>query len=161
MEQADLAMARELLGTHRVVATATETITIDQSCQQVFDYVADARHQREWNTAVKSMEQVTPGSIGVGTRWAGKVKRVGTVSVEIIGFEPPDLIVHRARPAIAEVVHVWRFAPTDGGTRMDQTATMRPRGVGWLLAPLFPLIVRKNTHDCAVSLRAALTRTGQ
>jgi hypothetical protein len=123
----------------------------------MFAYVADARRQREWNSAVKTMEQTTSGPIDVGSRWVGRIKRVGSVSVEIIGFDPPNLIVHRARPAIAEVVHVWRFTATNGATRLDQAAAMRPRGVGWLLAPLFRFIVKKNTADCAVSLQAAMT----
>ena len=109
---------------------------------------------------MESMEQVTEGSIGVGTRWAGRVKRVGPVSVEIIDFDPPNLIIHRGRPAIAEVVHLWRFTPTVGGTQLDQAAAMRPRSIGWLMAPLFPFIVKKNTHDCATSLYAVFARAG-
>jgi hypothetical protein len=154
--ESDLRQAQTLLGRGRGVATSTESIIIDRPCQEIFDYVADARHQHEWNTAVKDMRQTTPDPIGVGTQWVGRIKRVGELSVEIIGFEPPKLIIHRARPTLAEVVHVWRFSPADAGTRLDQAAAMRPRGWGWLMAPLMPFIVKQNTHECAVSLKAAL-----
>jgi hypothetical protein len=136
-----------------VVAAARHSTILDATITDAFDYVADARHQREWNRAVKSFEQTTPGAIGVATRFIGQAQLVGRVSVEIVGYDRPHLIVHRARPGMAEVGHVWQFHPAAGGTRLDQCAVMSPRRWGWLLAPLMPLIVRLNTGDCGVSLR--------
>jgi hypothetical protein len=48
---------------------------------------------------VKSFEQTTPGEIGMGTRFIGQVRLVGRVSVEIVGYDRPHLIVHRAAAA--------------------------------------------------------------
>ena len=60
-------------------------------------------------------------------KMAGKIRRIGPVSVEIIEFDSPNLIILLARPGIAEVKHLWRFTPTVGGTQLDQAAAMRPR----------------------------------
>ncbi len=57
----------------RVVARCDFSIVIDRPVEMLFDYVADARHQREWNSAVRSMEQLSPGPIGLGTRFAGDI----------------------------------------------------------------------------------------
>jgi hypothetical protein len=46
---------------------------------------------------------------------------------------------------------------TDGGSVLVQRGEMRPKGTGWLLAPLMPLIVRRNLRDCG-SRSSALSR---
>jgi len=40
-------------------------ITIARPPEQVFDYIADARHQRRWNPVCKAMEQTTPVPVAV------------------------------------------------------------------------------------------------
>lgn len=130
-----------------------QTTVIDAPVATVFDYVADVRRQREWNRAVMSMEQVTPGAIAAGTRFAGRIKRVGPVIVDTVEYDRPHRIAHRAHPPIAEVYHEWKFHPDNEGTVLEQRAVMHPRRWGWVLLPLMPLIVRLNTRDCAVSLR--------
>jgi len=139
-----------------MTSTSRRTL-IEAAPEVVFDYVADVRRQREWNRAVSSMEQVTPGPIGVGTRFAGQIKRVGEVTVDTVEFDRPMRVVHHAHPSIAEVRHEWRFRGAGGGTILEQRAVMRPKGRGWLVSPLVPLIVRLNTRDCAVSLRRELS----
>jgi hypothetical protein len=76
---------------------------------------------------VKSFEQTTPGTIGIGTRFVGQISRVGEVSVDIVGYDRPHTLVHRARPGMAKVGHVWQFQPVAKGTRHDQYAVMSPR----------------------------------
>jgi hypothetical protein len=56
------------------------------------------------------------------------------------------------------VTHVWVFTPIEGVTRLDQEGTMRPKGWGWILAPLMPVIVRRNLRDTAVALKRELER---
>lgn len=149
-------VARDWMPADRVGATATHTIVIGRPVEELFDYVADARHQREWNRAVKSMEQTSAGPIAAGTQFVADVRRVGRMSFEIVEYDRPHLIVHRAHPGMAEVEHRWEFSGVDGGTRLDQYAVMRPKGWGWLMTPMLPLIVRLNIRDCGVSLCRAL-----
>ncbi len=148
--------AVEAMPTGRFLARCHHSVVIDRPVDTLFDYVADARHQREWNRAVRTMEQVSPGPVGRGTGFVGDIKRVGRMSFEIVEYQRPRLIVHRAHPGMAEVGHAWTFTPQGRGTRLDQYAVMRPKGWGWLILPLLPLIVRRNTCDCAVSLRQAV-----
>jgi uncharacterized protein YndB with AHSA1/START domain len=141
-----------------MVARAAHSITIARPREQVFDYIADARHQRRWNPVCKAMEQTTPGPIGVGTRFRGTFQSVGEMNVEITEYERPTRLFHRAYPWLAEVTHLWEFTPINGGTRLDQHGEMRPKARGWLLAPLMPLIVRRNLRDTAVALKRELER---
>jgi Polyketide cyclase / dehydrase and lipid transport len=140
------------------VFTATHSTVIARSACDVFDEVADAGRQRSWNALVRSMERTSDGPLGVGTRWRGDIARVGTVDVELVEYEPPRRVVHVARPWMAEARHVWEVEELDGGCRLVQRGRMRPRAAGWLLAPLMPLIVRRQLRDCAVSLGRSLER---
>jgi hypothetical protein len=141
-----------------MVARARHSITIAKPPEHAFDYVADARHQRRWNPVCKAMEQTTPGPIGAGTRFRGTFQSVGEMDVEIAAYERPNRLLHCAYPWLADVIHLWQFTAVDGGTRLDQEGEMRPKGWGWLMAPLMPLIVRRNLRDTALALKRELER---
>ncbi len=141
-----------------MVARADHTVTIARPREEVFDYIADARHQRRWNPVCKAMEQTTPGAIGTGTRFHGRFQSVGEMDVEITEYERPSRLFHRAYPWLADVTHLWVFTPVDGGTRLEQHGEMKPKGWGWLAAPLMPLIVRRNLRDTAIALKRELER---
>jgi hypothetical protein len=102
------------------------------------------------------MDPVSDGPLAVGSRWRGDIERVGKVDVELMEYERPRRAKHIARPWMAEAHHVWEVDPLPGGCRLTQHGDMRPRGAGWLMAPLMPLIVRRQLRDCAVSLKRAL-----
>jgi uncharacterized protein YndB with AHSA1/START domain len=59
-----------------MLARADHSITIARPPEDVFDYIADARHQVRWNPVCKAMEQTTPGPIGIGTRFHGRFQTV-------------------------------------------------------------------------------------
>jgi Polyketide cyclase / dehydrase and lipid transport len=135
---------------------ASHGITIARDPSLVFDYVADAGHQQSWNALVRAMDRDPAGPLGVGTRWRGYIARVGRVEVELIEYDRPRRVVHTARPWMAVALHVWEVHPVAGGCRLVQHGEMRPRGIGWLLAPLMPVIVRRQLRDCARSLKEAV-----
>jgi Polyketide cyclase / dehydrase and lipid transport len=135
---------------------ASHRTTIARDPATVFHYVADAGRQRSWNALVRSMDRDSEGPLGVGTRWRGDIARVGSVVVELIEYERPRRVVHVARPWMAVARHVWEAEPVAGGCRLVQHGEMRPTGMGWLVAPLMPVIVRRQLHDCARWLKQAL-----
>ena len=135
---------------------ATRSTELARSAQDVFDFVADAGHQRTWNALVRSMEPESEGPLGVGTRWRGHISRVGKVEVELVEYDRPRRAMHIARPWMAEARHVWEVHEQAAGCRLVQRGVMRPKGAGWLMAPLMPLIVRVQLRDCARSLERVL-----
>ena len=42
---------------------------IDKPVKDVFAFVADPNNMPKWNSAVVSLEQVSPGDVGVGTKF--------------------------------------------------------------------------------------------
>ena len=59
---------------------------------------------------------------------------------------------------MADALHVWEVQERAGGSRLVQHGDMRPRRLGWLIAPLMPRIVRRQLRDCARSLKHAPER---
>jgi hypothetical protein len=136
--------------------TASHSTTIARSPIEVFDYIADAGRQRSWNQLVRSMERESEGPLGSGTRWRGDIARVGRVEVELMEYDRPHRVVHLAHPWMADALHVWEVHELPDGCRLVQHGDMRPKRAGWLLAPLMPVIVRRQLRDCARWLKQAL-----
>jgi uncharacterized protein YndB with AHSA1/START domain len=52
--------------------------------ERVFEYLADARTEPAWLPGATSVEKVTDGPVGKGTRFEGVYARAGRVSVELV-----------------------------------------------------------------------------
>ena len=52
-------------------------IIINRPVQEVFDFVADERNEPRYNPRMLSVEQISDGPIGAGTRFRTKPKAIG------------------------------------------------------------------------------------
>lgn len=111
---------------------------VDRAPDELFALWADLERSTEYSAATIERRKMTPGVIGVGTRyhavdrWPG---RTVTFTVEVTAFEPP-----------ARMTALWsgpmtggweaRFDPANGGTDVTFTTRMEPSGVMGLLTPL-------------------------
>ena len=66
-------------------------IVIARPVEEVFDFVADETNEPRYNEDMLSCDKVTPGPIGVGTRYEAHMKSTGAASmtVEVTGYERP------------------------------------------------------------------------
>jgi len=67
-------------------------IVINRPVDEVFDFVADARNEPLYNPRMLRAEKLTPGPIGLGTRFRDEIKSMGRpaeITIEIIGYERP------------------------------------------------------------------------
>ncbi|WP_185022944.1 SRPBCC family protein [Curtobacterium sp. PhB115] len=113
---------------------------------EVFAFVADERNELRYNRQVQSVQKLTPGPIGSGTRWRiTTAAPVGTRTVELL---------------ISESVPGRRISSSSriGGMHIDGTVSFRSHPLGtelswrWTLQlprslrPLAPLIWRIGQH---------------
>lgn len=105
------------------------SIEIAASPEKVFQYLADFARHGEWSMSVTTLEQLTPGPLGVGTEF----KSHETIPIEFdsfaritaldaptrIGWESTDHQVFRT---------VWDFEmhPRERGTHLAQQVTFYP-----------------------------------
>jgi hypothetical protein len=70
-------------------------ITVACTPEELFDYWVDLRNELEWNPTAVSMEKVTEGPIGVGTRFLARWKGAPSATeVTCLEFERPRRWVH-------------------------------------------------------------------
>ena len=67
-------------------------IVIARPVEEVFDFVADERNEPRYNPRMLRVEKLTPGPIGVGTRFHAEMKtmrRQAGMTIEFTGYERP------------------------------------------------------------------------
>jgi hypothetical protein len=105
------------------------TTPIARPPDAVFAYIADPAKLHTWQD-VRSIEQITPGPVGVGTRFREEhvvLGRARTEITEITGFEPGrrfEIQMIDGPPVDGR----WDFAPAGDGTRLTFTPTARLKG---------------------------------
>ena len=131
-------------------------VTLEQPPERAFDFFVDFRNEPAWNPDCLTVEKTSDGPIGVGTTFTGKMKRVGPSESEIVALDRPRhcSVVDRSRGA--EGTFDFRFTPHDGGTRVEVTMQMKPRGPMRLLEPLMARMVKRMLADLPEKMRRGI-----
>ena len=108
-----------------------------------FDYLSDHRAELEWNPKCQSMEKLTDGPVGLGTRFRAKWKGSPYIEMETVAFDRPrSWTMHNGGPL--EVTFSCRLAPVPEGTRLDVVFAPTPHGWLRLVFPLFLVMLRRD-----------------
>lgn len=117
-------------------ASVTNSVVIERPPEVVFDYASDMRHELEWNPDVETMQKLTGGPVGLGTRFAAKWKQSDDVVVELKHFDRPrGFSMVNGGPL--EVAVDIQLAPQGAGTLFTSRFTARPHGFFKLIFPIF------------------------
>jgi len=139
--------------------TISESAVIHRPVEEVFDAAADPQTQLEWDPGtLRSVENLTPGPLGLGSRYRGDFKGSGVVEYEYVEFDRPRRFAHRADVKIGRIRHVFTFEPVPEGTRLTQEAHLRRNFLGRLMGPLGTRFVRKRFRQIASELETYLSR---
>lgn len=114
---------------------------------EVFAFVADERNEPAYNPRMTRVELLTPGALGVGTRWRATVESGGRpmdMTMAVTEFAPPRRLASRTTMPGADVRGAITFDPDPVGTRLAWSWELRPRGVLRLAAPLIGVIGRRQ-----------------
>lgn len=128
--------------------------------EQAFDYLSDMRNELEWNPTVQSVEKLTDGPVGVGTRFRAKWKGGPPVEVTVVRHDRPHgWEMHNGGPLA--VVFNARLESVTDGTRLSVDFDARPRGLFRLVFPLFLLKLRHDEKANMAHIREALGRVAK
>lgn len=95
---------------------------VDRPVPEIFDFLSNPLNLPKWQTMVSRIEQVTPGSPAVGTKYrvfAAALGRSLEGEMQITAFEPP---------------HKVGFVNQSGPMRVEITVTLKPVGSGAKIA---------------------------
>lgn len=132
------------------MAVISNSVDLMVDPRVAFEYLADMRHELEWNPGVVSMEKLTDGPIGLGTKFLAKWKSAPKpIEVTVASFDPPHgWVWHNGGPI--EVELTIRFEPIPGGVRMHSAFDATPHGFFKLI---FPIFLRKLTREEAQNMQ--------
>jgi uncharacterized protein YndB with AHSA1/START domain len=116
----------------------TNTITIDRPPAAVFAFLARFENLPRWNYAIGETRQVSPGPVGVGSRYV-QTRTLPTRSeetFEVTAYEPDRTLAVRGTfgPFPGEVTYL--LEPAGWGTTLINTMDLAPTGLMGVLAPL-------------------------
>ena len=121
------------------MAVIENSVQINRTPEDVFDYLVDLRNELNWNPGVQSMEKLTDGSIGVGTRFLAKWKQSELIEVECIRFERPYRWAYSNGGPLSVIFEVT-LTPLGAGVLLTSHFDAHPHG---LLRLFFPLLLRE------------------
>ena len=139
----------------------THSVEIARTPADVFAYLNDLERHGEWQSAIVSSKQDTPGPVGVGTRATDVRKIPGgprPFTYEITVHEPPSRVVFKGVNGPVRPEGTVTVEPLDDGARSRVTIEfdLKGHGIGVLLAPLARRDARKSIPKDHETLKAKL-----
>ena len=137
-------------------------VVIDRPIEEVFDYVADERHEPTFNRRMLRVEQLTPGPIGKGTRFLAATRSMGRtveMTIEFTQFDRPARLASTTRMSSADTRGALTFTADPAGTRMRWSWDVEPKGAARVLAPLINWMGSRQEQVIWSSLKRHLEAT--
>ena len=134
--------------------------------EAVFAYLADFRNELEWNSKASDVHLLTPGPIGLGSRFEHSEQtppagRLALISTEITKYENGTEIQfhHASVEPPWEATWIYRLSPDGALTRIAIEVYMCGFGIWRVLVPLMaPLVRRFRLRPSFARLAEALER---
>jgi uncharacterized protein YndB with AHSA1/START domain len=139
-----------------MTAVIENTVEIARSQEAVFDYLADQGNEIQWNPDCVSMEKLTEGPVGVGTRFRAKWKQGPAIVSECTQFERPRTWRYENGGPISVVLTVTLEPTPTGNTRMTSHGEWTPHGWFRLIFPIFVRMMRRAERGVVENARGAL-----
>ena len=105
---------------------------IDRPMKDVFVFVANPNNMSKWNSAVVSIQQVTPGEVGVGT----KFKTVGEVmgrrlegEMQVQAYEPDSKCGFQLNAGPMQMNMTLGFKTVGSRTKLGLNVQGNPAGI--------------------------------
>jgi len=137
------------------MAVLENSVLIERPMGDVFDYAIDMRNELTWNPQCRSMEKITEGPIGLGTKFRAKWKQSPLIEVTCTEFERPQVWEYTNGGPLAVVLKV-SLSAQDGGTRLSSRFDVRPHGLMRLFFPVVLRSLRRAEQRNMASIKKAL-----
>jgi uncharacterized protein YndB with AHSA1/START domain len=139
----------------KALSYSTETV-IRRPPEDVFDYCSDLRSELRWNPKAKYIEKLTGGPVGVGTRYRARWANSGPTTVEVTRFDRPRSWETTATARGMGIRFQGTVTDAAPGARYVAYLELHPKGLGWLVAPLALLAMRRQDQRNMYRIREAL-----
>lgn len=141
---------------------AEHTVTVSRPPQDVFDYLAEGTHNREWRAGVLEISR-TSASDGRGATYrqvlAGPGGRRIDGDYQVTVFDPPRRLGFQVTAGPARPAGVFELSENaDQSTRVRFSLDLSPAGLMKLMTPMITRQMRREVAQLD-NLKAILERT--
>ncbi|HNB36687.1 MAG TPA: SRPBCC family protein [Anaerolineales bacterium] len=136
-------------------------VLIDHPVKDVFAFVANPNNMPKWNSAVVSLEQVTPGTVGVGTKFKSIGEMMGRRiegEMQITAYEPDTKCGFQVTAGPMQVNLTMIFKTVGTGTKVSLNAQGNPGGLFKLAEGVMAGQVKSMMEGNLARLKAALEK---
>jgi carbon monoxide dehydrogenase subunit G len=134
---------------------------IDRPVHDVFTFITNPGNMSKWNSAVVSMEQITPGAVGVGTRFKSVGEMMGRRiegEMQVVAFEPDSKFGFQMNAGPVQVNVVLTFKTVGTGTKLNLNAQGNPGGLFKLAEPVMAGRVKGMMEENLTRLKSVLEK---
>jgi len=132
---------------------------IDKPIKEVFAFVANPNNMSKWNSAVVSLEQITAGDVGVGTKFKSAGELMGRRiegEMQVIAYEPDTKCGFQVNAGPMQVNLTLTFKTVGTGTKISLNAQGNPAGVFKLAEGVMAGRVKSMMEENLARLKSAL-----
>jgi hypothetical protein len=141
----------------------TETVSIDRSVQEVFDFLSDPGNRSRWDATVISEELTSPDPVGVGSTIHTRM-RAFTREVDfdwrVTQFDAPNRMAVVSTAGLMPTALMFEFAGLGAGCDVTATIEGEPEGLLRAVEPLIAAGVRSTLADGLQRAKALLEADG-
>jgi uncharacterized protein YndB with AHSA1/START domain len=138
----------------------SETFIVEAAPEAVFDYMTNPENVRRWQTSKTSVQQLSDGPPGLGTRVRERTKPPGLKEfeqvVEFTEFERPRRLRVHVVEGPRPIDGTWSLQPDGARTRVVFVAEGELRGPTRLMAPIVRRVMARQFAAYHRNLRANL-----
>ncbi len=123
----------------------TNSLTIQRSLQDVFNYLAAFENVPQWNYAIAETRKASNGPVGVGTiyRQTRSLPSRSEETFQVTEFDPNRRLAIRGDLGPLKGTLTYELEPVREGTRLTNTAELEGRGLLKVAAPITTGNVRR------------------
>ena len=134
---------------------------VDRPIKDVFAFVANPNNMSKWNSAVVSLEQITPGEVGVGTKFKSTGEMMGRRiegEMQIVSYEPDTKCGFQMNAGPMQVNINLTFKTVGTGTKISFNAQGNPAGIFKLAEGAMQGRVKTMMEENLARLKSALEK---
>jgi carbon monoxide dehydrogenase subunit G len=132
---------------------------VDKPIKDVFAFIGNLNNMPKWNTTVMGVEQITPGDVGVGTKFKSVGEMLGRRiegEMRVTAYEPDSKfgIQMNAGPALVNMALSFKTVGT--GTEVSLNAQGNSGGLFKLAEPVMQRRVKSIMEENLARIRSQL-----
>jgi carbon monoxide dehydrogenase subunit G len=134
---------------------------VDKPVKDVFAFVANPNNMSKWNSAVVSLEQITPGEVGVGTKFKTTGEMMGRRiegEMQVIAYEPDTKCGFQVNAGPMQVNITLSFKTVGTGTKISLNAQGNPAGFFKIAEGMMAGRVKTMMEENLVRLKSQLEK---